>query len=471
MIDTPASETPRLGWGAAASPLQMLLDALTAERMLLTALLALVLPLPFMGDLPAAPTLLLAGTGAMVMAIAALAALRGTPLPVPIRRLALPSAALALALAWTALQATPLVPASWQHPVWDLARDALGGGVRGWISLDPAATRDAALSLLLHVAVLWSALQLCRASAQAWLATAAFAAMAVVITLATLLPLALRVAEGASFIGAADIVAYPATPATLAGLGLLAALALALDRIVAAAEPGMRLRRAVRVAAKVLAANAALPGLGVAVLAVAAGALGGLHATTTTALAAALFLPAVALAPSLGFGGRRAVLAAIVAGTALIVAAAGATAFLAAPSMAERPAGTASAAALHAAAADAALFGTGLGTYEEAIKAYGDVDEGSARAATPSVYARLLIELGMPATALLALAGLSLVALLALGLHRRRRNAVYPALALAAMLLVGVASLRTPSLAPAVSLGYALLLGIGCAQSFETRRR
>jgi hypothetical protein len=46
MIDTPASETPRVGLGAAAGPLHTLVDALAAERMLLAALLAFVLPFP-----------------------------------------------------------------------------------------------------------------------------------------------------------------------------------------------------------------------------------------------------------------------------------------------------------------------------------------------------------------------------------------------------------------------------------------
>jgi hypothetical protein len=97
------------------------------------------------------------------------------------RRLNLPCAALALALACTALQALPLVPASWQHPVWKLARRARR---RRW-RRDLARPRDAggALSLHLHVAVLWSALHFCRASAQAWLAPAAFAAMALAATL------------------------------------------------------------------------------------------------------------------------------------------------------------------------------------------------------------------------------------------------------------------------------------------------
>src|SRR5689334_9357262 len=131
MIETPAPDTPRLGLGAAADPRRMLLDALTAERILLAALLVVVLPLPFIGDLAAARPLVLAGAGAVVIAIAGLAAIRGTTLPVPIRRLAVPSAALGLALAWTTLQALPLVPASWQHPVWELAREALGGSGRG----------------------------------------------------------------------------------------------------------------------------------------------------------------------------------------------------------------------------------------------------------------------------------------------------------------------------------------------------
>src|SRR6185437_6619726 len=43
----------------------------------------------------------------------------------------------ALALLWGIVQALPIVPASWTHPVWQLASSVLGAPARGTISLDP----------------------------------------------------------------------------------------------------------------------------------------------------------------------------------------------------------------------------------------------------------------------------------------------------------------------------------------------
>lgn len=69
----------------------------------------------------------------------------GTPLPVPMSRLAWPLAAIGLVLFWAFMQMSPLVPAAWDHPIWKLAQPVVGHALTGMISVDPAATARAML--------------------------------------------------------------------------------------------------------------------------------------------------------------------------------------------------------------------------------------------------------------------------------------------------------------------------------------
>ena len=56
------------------------------------------------------------------------------------------------------------------------------------------------------------------------------------------------------------------------------------------------------------------------------------------------------------------------------------------------------------------------------------------------------------------------------GIRRRRRDRIYPAIGVAATALVAAHSTVDFSLQiPAVAVSYAFLLGLGCAQSFSTR--
>ena len=56
------------------------------------------------------------------------------------------------------------------------------------------------------------------------------------------------------------------------------------------------------------------------------------------------------------------------------------------------------------------------------------------------------------------------------GIRRRRRDRVYPAIGVAATALVAAHSTVDFSLQiPAVSVSYAFILGLACAQSFPTR--
>jgi len=61
-------------------------------------------------------------------------------------------------------------PSTWQHPIWQLASDALGQPLPGSISVDRDLTALALLRLMTSASVFWLALQLCQDSERArWL--------------------------------------------------------------------------------------------------------------------------------------------------------------------------------------------------------------------------------------------------------------------------------------------------------------
>jgi O-antigen ligase len=95
--------------------------------------------------------------------------LRGEPHPVPIRRIA-PSAILfALVASWALVQNVTWTPPGWQHPLWQLASDALGHAVSGSISVDRDLTALAVLRLMTAASTFWLALQLSRDAGRAQL--------------------------------------------------------------------------------------------------------------------------------------------------------------------------------------------------------------------------------------------------------------------------------------------------------------
>ncbi|MFP6563251.1 MAG: hypothetical protein VCC68_02065, partial [Myxococcota bacterium] len=88
-----------------------------------------------------------------------------------------------------------------------------------------------------------------------------------------------------------------------------------------------------------------------------------------------------------------------------------------------------------------------------------------------STYLENALELGIPAAVALFASIGTCAGYCWLGIGRRRRDRIYPAIAVAATALVAAHSTVDFSLQiPAVAVSYAFLLGLGCAQSFSTRR-
>ena len=93
--------------------------------------------------------------------------LRGLPHPVPIRRIGLSAVLFAVVVIWVLVQNATWTPAGWQHPIWQLAADALGQEIAGSISVDRDLTALALLRLMTAASAFWLALQLSRDAARA----------------------------------------------------------------------------------------------------------------------------------------------------------------------------------------------------------------------------------------------------------------------------------------------------------------
>jgi O-antigen ligase len=100
--------------------------------------------------------------GAHAIAFGLLLALFGSlrrPLAVPLRRLRVPLAALAIVVLWAAFQSADFAPEAWRHPVWKLASAAIGKDVGGAISVYPEAGVTAILWMATAAAVFFLAVQ------------------------------------------------------------------------------------------------------------------------------------------------------------------------------------------------------------------------------------------------------------------------------------------------------------------------
>ncbi len=121
------------------------------------------------------------------------------------------------------------------------------------------------------------------------------------------------------------------------------------------------------------------------------------------------------------------------------------------------------------------LTGTGLGTYQQAYNMAAQPEYLSEVNGTVehahNTYYELAVELGLPAMALLALAVITAAYILVFGLQTRRRAVVWPALGLATMVLVGSHALADFSLSiPAVAIMAITLITVGLAQSLSARK-
>ena len=130
-------------------------------------------PFWFGGDRPLAWGVNAIVFGALVVALELYELATGSSHPVALRRIWLSALGLAVVVAWTLIQMSPWVPASFQHPIWRLAEEQLGQPVPGSISVNRDATALALVRLLTNASAFWLAIQVCRSRQRSvWLVQA-----------------------------------------------------------------------------------------------------------------------------------------------------------------------------------------------------------------------------------------------------------------------------------------------------------
>jgi O-antigen ligase len=400
--------------------------------------------------------------------------------PVALRRIWLPALCMGVVAVWAAVQMSPWTPLSLQHPIWQMAREALGKTFPGAVSVDVDETMIALVKLATGVCLFWTTLQLCRSPNRARRLVAAVAIIG-----------AFYAAYGiiAFFLFPDTILWYPKfyyhdavtstfvnrnSYATYAGIGLVCALAIAFSHFVNADRGGGQAfarRLAGLVAATAGGGGAWLAAsfvIGVALVLTAS--RGGIFAT----LAGILALAAIALsrqrknAVGAGFG------------LLLALATVGVAAFAYGDHFSDRIAtlGLASddrLAVYHLSLlsiADAPLFGFGWGTFRQVFPMYLDTSLDPFRVwdLAHNTYIEIFQGLGIPVAVVFLLGIAILVGRCAYASLSRRLSATAPLVATAATFIVFLHAFVDFSLQmQAVTLTWTALLATGVAQSWSSR--
>jgi O-antigen ligase len=380
------------------------------------------------------------------------------------------------AVAWIALQAAPMTPPAWHHPLWAGASSALSTQLDGTISLNPFETVSGLTRLLAYAGIFWLALQLCRSPARA---EAVFSGLG----LAGFAYAAYGLFD--KFSGANLVLWYPKAPqytdmvtstfvnrnnyATYAGLGLVCASGMIVKFF--AETLSAPISRRVR-AIELLEAMAGwrwlfLPGW---VLLITALLLTGSRGGVLSSLAG-LFALLIAVAATKAVRRRQAL---VIAG--LIAAIGGAFVIFSGEQVAERLSGTTFGSDERPVIYDLTLqgisqrpwLGTGYGTFEEAFRLFRDQRVNGLWDKAHNSYLENALELGLPAAVLLTASVGALFVRCLIGVSVRRRDAIYPAIGASATVLVAGHSLVDFSLQiPAVAATYALIIGAAVAQSWR----
>lgn len=449
------------------------------ERLLFWGLITttVLAPLPLGSNRPWSWSLLALLTGALVVAWGIGAALRRAPAPFGFRLtwpILLPFGA---ALAWAAVQTWSFVPQDWHHPMWAAAAGVLDQELQGRVTVDPFSGWTAVMRLLSYGAVFWLALQLGRdrqRARQMLIALVAAAGVYAVYGLAVQF-------SGSQTILWFDKWAYHHvltstfvnrnSYATYAGFGLLCALAMLVFTLTEiAARHGRRGDKLLGQLVGAISGRGA-PLLLVAVVlatALALTASRGGFAATAAGLVGLVLVSMFARGRSTRTGRRVAFAVSLLVLATFIV--------LSGDFLGERLIKTDLAneqrdevfAATLLAIDTTPLRGTGLGTFAQIFQGFQPSSVEGKYGQAHNSYLENALELGVPAAAMLLLSLLLVAGTCALGVSRRRRDAVYPMIAVGATVLAGVHALVDFSLEiPANALTYALILGLGYGQAWR----
>ena len=450
-----------------------------AEQALLWALIGTLaaMPLPFGSARPWAWSLAAVLIGLTLLGYGlCLAFVPGFKIAVPLTRMRLPLALLSLAVAWALIQMLPLGSSELGHPLWGASSDVLGRPLSGRISVDPYATATALMRLGTYVAVFFLSVQLCRSPERAYTALKALVAIAAAYAVYGLLAFfftpdyllwlprqAYRGDLSSTFVNRNSY-------ATFAGLGLCAGVALLAKLVhrpaIASSSRRVVIANLLRIATeRAWAPLAAVVALFSAVLLT--HSRGGF---LSTGIGVLVLLFCLMTASRLNLWGRIITVALVIAGMIMIVHLSGETTL-------ERLQRTTASSdgrlavfnLVHDAIANAPLLGHGYGTFESAFQSYVDGTLDGYYPNAHNDYLELAFELGMPAAVMLIAAVFSVAVWCLIGVYRRRRDIVYPALGVAATALVGAHAMVDFSLQiPAVAAIFAFTLGLGFTQSWTS---
>ncbi len=447
------------------------------DRILFAAFLAVLLlaPLPLGSNRPWSWNLL-ALSLALIALLASCKSLRGSTPGPALPRFA--SLAFLAVCGWVALQASPLMPASWHHPLWMLDAGVAAGTRTGTISLSPDSTLNALVRLLSYGLAFVLAFQFCQQVARARMLfqlLASGALLGAVYGLAvywgkweTLLffwPADYRPAVHGTFVNRNHF-------ATWLGLGLLCLLALLLEPQVQRRNPMYRLPVKRDLELERLMLRHWKPFLALVTMTAAlilTHSRGGFLAT----LAGVVVLIVLMHRRQPLLNRSRGLFLCTGLGLLLLTFLVSSRFLL---QRFDRSVGDLDG-RFHAfdlsgsAVGDNPWLGFGYGTFADSFRLYRDEALREFFDKAHNSYLESVFELGWPAAALLFLALLSLALICLRGMRQRRRDWVFPATAVAATALVGVHALIDFSLQlPAVAVTYAAILGAGCAQASPSSR-
>lgn len=451
----------------------------TASTLLFRILLTLVAlaPVPFGSHRPWAWSLMGVAVGGLLLAWGGLVLAGRVRAPMPMRRLWLPAVPFALVLLWAVVQTLGVVPADWRHPLWAEAAAVLGSGVPvgvGSVSLDPSMTLAAVLRLATYGGVFWLAVQLGRERVRAREALVTLATVGVAYAVYGLV---------VYFGGWEQILWYPKwayhgnVTATFvnrnaygayAGIGLLCCVALFLHGL---RPTGTGDRRAYDLAEALLVR--ALPYLaGALVIGTALLLSHSRGAFLSTGAGALVLMVALVKGRIVRPGVALPAAAALLVVALLTVGMSGdVTIDRLARFNVDQEGRPDLVRQTLVAIGDAPWTGFGLGAFLPAFRLYRDATLADQVIFdfAHNVHLELAMDLGLPATVLLYGSFAAVLAVCAMGLVRRRRDQIHPAVALAAATLLGLHGLVDFSAQmPAIGATLALLLGIGYAQSWNT---
>ena len=379
--------------------------------------------------------------------------------------------------AWGWLQTVPWVPAHWQHPLWNMSAEVLGGSLPGSISLSGEDSFIGVMRLLCYGLVFFLAFQYGRNRSRAlatfkWLALAGFAnaIYGLIIFWGEFGTLFWFFNEGfkgdlrGTFVNRNSF-------ATYVGLSLLCAFAVFNQKVAGRknSPTSTPLGRELRIERFILQVWQPLTGILLMTTAlILTHSRGGFFSTLAGGLVLLYLLNrrqrshSAKAKAALGGAVLVAVIAFVLTSEVLIQR----IDHLTIDGNARIKVYGLTAEAIE----DNPVLGFGYGTFSDSFRLYRDDTLEAHYDKTHNTYLENIFELGWPAAVVLFLCVAWMTLLCVSGSWNRGRDWVYPATGVAATVLVAIHSFFDFSLQmPGIAINYACILGVACAQSFSSR--